>query len=204
MADDFYDDGVPLLRIKGLSGPTATLTGCNYLDPMKVKKRWNHFRVELGDLLISASATRGGIASEVSEETVGAIPYTGIIRIKPRKRGYTKALIPHFLLSSLFDTQIDLLSAGSTIQHFGPSHLGRMKAPLPPLDEQIEIAEKLSSLLYDNTKLSEQTNASIVRLREYRSALITAAVTGQIDPTTHVGTGSTDRQLDALQAEGAI
>jgi type I restriction enzyme S subunit len=201
MAEDFLDDGIPLLRIKGLSGPTATLTGCNYLDPGKVKKRWNHFRVEVGDLLISASATRGGIASEVTEETVGAIPYTGIIRIKPRKRGYTKALIPHFLLSSLFETQIDLLSAGSTIQHFGPSHLSRMKAPLPPEDEQLEIAQELTSLLCANQKLSDHTNASITRLREYRSSLITAAVTGQIEPATHARAGSTDRQLDAMEAD---
>src|SRR5690606_18454648 len=118
MAEDFREEGVPLLRIKGLSGQYATLQGCNYLDRDQVQRRWNHFRVELGDFLISASATRGGIASLVTEEVVGAVPYTGIIRIKPRAKGYLSEIIPYFLLSSLFDTQIDLLSAGSTIQHF--------------------------------------------------------------------------------------
>lgn len=199
LADDFRDEGIPLLRIKGISGATATLDGCNYLDVEKVKNRWSHFQVELGDLLISASATRGGVAAEVDKETVGAVPYTGIIRIKPRRGGYRKELIPHFMLSSLFDAQVELLSAGSTIQHFGPSHLGRMKAPLPPQDEQAEIAEALSSRLQRIQKVEAQTILSMDRLREFRTSLITAAVTGRIDLTSWGKHGNTNRRLDAIQ-----
>ena len=201
LAVDFHDEGIPLLRIKGLSGRYATLDGCNYLDPDKVKTRWKHFRVEVGDYLISASATTGGIATEVTEETAGAVPYTGIIRIKPRRNGYVREIIPLFLLSTLFEEQITLLSAGSTIQHFGPSHLSRMKAPLPPKQEQIQIAQRLSSAMSRTEEATQKVNASIDRLKEYRSALITAAVTGQIDVSTYAKTGSPDRRLDAIQEE---
>jgi type I restriction enzyme S subunit len=38
-------------------------------------------------------------------------------------------------------------------------------------------------------------------LKEYRSALITAAVTGQIDVETHARSGNTDRRVDALEQE---
>lgn len=201
LAVDFHDEGIPLLRIKGLSGRYATLDGCNYLDPNKVKTRWKHFRVEVGDYLISASATTGGIATEVTDETAGAVPYTGIIRIKPRRGGYAREIIPLFLLSTLFEEQITLLSAGSTIQHFGPSHLSRMKAPLPPKEEQIQIAKKLSSAMLRTEEATQKINTSIDRLKEYRSALITAAVTGQIDVTTYAKSGTPDRHLDAIQEE---
>ena len=199
MADDFREEGVPLLRIKGLSGQNSSLKGCNYLDSEKVQKRWKHFRVELGDFLISASATRGGLASLVTEEVVGAVPYTGIIRIKPRASGYVSELIPYFLLSSLFDTQIALLSAGSTIQHFGPTHLGRMKAPLPPQDEQRRIADFLDKRVPLIRAASKQTQDSQSGLKEFRSALITAAVTGQIDVTTWGRQRQTDRRLDRIE-----
>lgn len=199
LADDFREEGIPLLRIKGLSGQYATLKGCNYLDPAKVKKRWNHFRVEVGDFLISASATRGGIASLVTQDVMGAVPYTGIIRIKPRDKGYVSEIIPYFLLSSLFDTQIDLLSAGSTIQHFGPTHLGRMKAPLPPQAEQREIAKFLDKRVPLIRQARAQTIGSQDKLKEFRSALITAAVTGQIDVTMWAKRGQADRQLDEIQ-----
>jgi len=42
---------------------------------------------------------------------------------------------------------------------------------------------------------------SIDRLREFRSALITAAVTGEIDVTTWRRRGSTDRRLDQIEEE---
>ena len=199
LAEDFRDGGVPLLRIKGLSGSHATLQGCNYLNPEKVERRWKHFRVEIGDYLISASATRGGIASLVTEETEGAVPYTGIIRIKPRTKGFISDIIPYFLLSSLFEAQIDLLSAGSTIQHFGPSHLGRMKAPLPPRQEQIQIAIYLDERVPVIQDTRRNTDHSQDRLREFRSTLITAAVTGQIDVTTWRKRGETGRHLDQIE-----
>ena len=50
-------------------------------------------------------------------------------------------------------------------------------------------------------RISKKTNTSIDRLKEYRSALITAAVTGQIDVTTYARSGTTDRRLDAIQEE---
>jgi type I restriction enzyme S subunit len=203
LADDFREEGVPLLRIKGLSGQHASLEGCNYLDPEKVQRRWEHFRVELGDFLISASATRGGIASLVTDEVLGAVPYTGIIRIKPRDKGYVSEIIPYFLLSSLFDTQIDLLSAGSTIQHFGPTHLGRMKAPLAPQEEQRKIAKFLDDRVPLIRGTREQTEDSQSKLKEFRAALITAAVTGQIDVAAWEKRGRTEKILDEIEARSS-
>lgn len=51
------------------------------------------------------------------------------------------------------------------------------------------------------TRVQQSTEKSIDRLKEYRSALITAAVTGQIDVTTYAKSGTPDRRLDAIQVE---
>jgi type I restriction enzyme S subunit len=51
-----------------------------------------------------------------------------------------------------------------------------------------------------NTAMEPIRN-SITRLKEYRSSLITSAVTGQIDVSTYARSGTTDRQLDAIQSE---
>jgi type I restriction enzyme S subunit len=50
-------------------------------------------------------------------------------------------------------------------------------------------------------RATEKTNASIDRLREFRAAIITAAVTGQIDVMTFAKAGSIDSRLDAIQEE---
>lgn len=52
---------------------------------------------------------------------------------------------------------------------------------LPPMDEQRQIAERLGAEASKIDKLANATERSITLLKERRSALIAAAVTGQID-----------------------
>ena len=179
MAVDFRDEGVALLRVASVGGRYATLDGVNYLDPEMANGKWAHFQTELGDLLISASAT-SGIVSEVSEETVGCIPYTGIIRINPLKDETTTDFVRHLLVSDVFLSQIDQLKAGSTIQHFGPYHLGLMTIAKPPLEEQAAIALFLDTEVLQLEKQESAAKRSIELLTEYRAATITNAVTGRV------------------------
>lgn len=53
--------------------------------------------------------------------------------------------------------------------------------PLPSIEEQREIVEFLQRNTASVDSLAEHTNNHISRLREYRSSLISAAVTGQLD-----------------------
>ncbi|BFL66224.1 restriction endonuclease subunit S [Roseomonas mucosa] len=180
MAADFHDEGVPLLRVAGVQGSWASLDGCNYLDPNKVDNRWSHFRLRVGDLVISASATMGTV-SEVGSDTAGAIPYTGLIRLVPNTNFITKSYVRAFTQSILFLRQIEMFKAGAMIQHFGPSHLRQMKILLPPISEQEEIASYLSGQDVKLEKLTAAAEQAIILLRERRAALISAAVTGKID-----------------------
>ena len=179
LAADFRDEGLPLLRVASIGGRFATLDGVNYLDPEMAHEKWGHFLTKPGDLLISASAT-SGIVSEVTETTSGCVPYTGIIRINPIEGMATPVFGRHFLVSGVFLSQIDQLKAGSTIQHFGPHHLGLMVIVAPPLGEQRAIGLHLDQTLDNIKQIEACVSSSIQRLTEYRSAIVTAAVTGQI------------------------
>lgn len=180
MAADFTIDGIPLLRIAGIGRRTATLEGCNYLSSDLVHRRWEHFRVRSGDLLISGSASTG-FCSEVDAEVEGAVPYTGIIVIRPRAKTTEKAFLRWFFLSEAFLTQTELARSGSAIQHFGPSHLSRMHMMVPPLREQLAIAAFLDRETARIAALVAKVREAIDRLEELRTALISAAVTGKID-----------------------
>lgn len=180
MADDFRDDGVPLLRVSGVQGRWATLDGCNYLDPKRVSVRWEHFKVEQGDLLVSASASMGTVC-EVGPEVVGSVPYTGIIKLRGIDGVMLQDFLRHFVVSNPFIVQIDLLKAGATIQHYGPTHLSQMAIVSPPVEEQNKIASFLDRELIRLEDLRKEAESVIDLLRERRSALISAAVTGKID-----------------------
>ena len=71
---------------------------------------------------------------------------------------------------------------------------------MPDNGTQVEIATQFAREEQREITLTKKTTQSIDRLKEYRSALITAAVTGQIDVTSWTKSGTNDHQLDA-QAE---
>ncbi|MCB2407018.1 restriction endonuclease subunit S [Hymenobacter lucidus] len=56
-----------------------------------------------------------------------------------------------------------------------------LMAPFPPINEQREIAAAINQINERSDKMTDITNREIAKLREYRAALITAAVTGRID-----------------------
>ncbi|MCQ0090928.1 restriction endonuclease subunit S [Roseovarius sp. M141] len=179
MAVDFHDSGVPLIRISGVRGRQVTLEGCNFLSTAKVRRKWDHFKLSEGDLVISGSASTGFV-SEVGPEAAGAILYTGLIKLKIKRASIEKRYLEHFLSSDLFNVQVELLKAGSTIAHYGPSHLGRMFVVLPPVDEQPEISVYCDGL---NARVGEAISIKqdqIAALKEYKASLINAAVTGKI------------------------
>ena len=141
---DFRESGIPLIRISGLQTEKVLLTGCDYLDEEMVKNKWEHFKLELGDVVLCTSASIGK-ASIVGHEAAGAIPYTGQIRFK-----MSEAIIRDYFLylatSSIYLDQVNKMKTGNCIQHYGPTHLKEVYIPLPPITEQKKIVDKLKVL----------------------------------------------------------
>jgi len=70
---------------------------------------------------------------------------------------------------------------------------------LPSYDEQVRISDYIDRIIGKTEHLIEITQDSIDRLNEFRTALITAVVTGQIDVATWGKRGETDRRLDQIE-----
>jgi type I restriction enzyme S subunit len=159
MAVDFREQGIPLIRLAGLERGADLLAGCNYLSPDDVRKRWPHFRLRHGDTLLSSSATLGRIAV-VDEQAEGAIPYTGIIRMRSSSPLLDDGFLRYLLEGSDFSAQLEAAGVGSVIRHFGPMHLRRMTLMLPPVEEQRAIACILGAL-DDKIELHRKMNETL-------------------------------------------
>lgn len=94
-------------------------------------------------------------------------------------------LLSEFLLYSIYGglarERISEKSKGSTVGHLRVGEVGELPLLLPPLDEQHDIIGCLNEELSKLQKLAAESERAISLMSERRSALISAAVTGQID-----------------------
>ncbi len=78
-------------------------------------------------------------------------------------------------------SQLGSLATGSTALGLKASKLGQLNVCLPPMNEQISITNYLESQSLKFDTLITQAQRAIELLKERRTALISAAVTGKID-----------------------
>ena len=77
--------------------------------------------------------------------------------------------------------ELETMATGNVLRILNTERLGAIKYPIPPLGEQATIATFLDHETTRIDTLISLTERSIELLKEKRSALITAAVTGKID-----------------------
>ena len=90
-------------------------------------------------------------------------------------------LRPEYLLYVFQSMQSEFsrLTMGSTHQTIYMPDVGRFSAPIPPISEQDEIVRSIREQTVKLDALVERVHQAIDRLKELRTALISAAVTGK-------------------------
>jgi type I restriction enzyme S subunit len=93
--------------------------------------------------------------------------------------------MPAYLVAVLKGAKDYLVSLADSSAHgtkkLETETLGRFEVPVPPLDEQQQIVEHISTETAKIDRLRTATENSIALLKERRAALIAAAVTGQLE-----------------------
>ena len=96
-------------------------------------------------------------------------------------------LIPEYLLRVFDAMQGELvrLTMGATLRTIGMPDVKTLITPVPDVLEQAQIVALLRRETAAVDALVAKINEAIAHLNEYRTALISAAVTGQIDVRNH-------------------
>mgnify|MGYP001499242559 CR=1 FL=1 len=141
--------------------------------------------IKMDDLLISRANTRElvGSAAVVENDYPRLLLCDKLYRVRLDKSNASSLFLAYYLASSAARGQIELAATGasSSMVNIGQSTILEMPIALPSLAEQIGIAESIRHELDRLKSLSDEADAAIMLLKERRSALISAAVTGKID-----------------------
>ena len=138
-----------------------------------------------GDILISRSNTPdrvGDVALVLADRPLLLIPDL-LYRAQIDTHSMSPAFVCLFLLSKSARAQIEADARGSSgsMVKLGQSHVRDWFVPCPPLAEQCAVADFLACETARIDNMIAKIVTAIDRLLEYRTALITAAVTGKID-----------------------
>lgn len=146
-----------------------------------------HLLLRQGDLLFNRTNSvdqiaKVGLVNYEPEEPLTFASYLVRIRVNHRVK-------PHFLVALLNSSLFLKFVRRNAIPAIGQANLsprryGEIHIPLPPKNEQEAIIKWLDRVAQTSNPLREQIQRSITLMKERRSALITAAVTGQAPPTT--------------------
>ena len=93
-----------------------------------------------------------------------------------------------FLQSSQIGLYFDYSVTGTTIFNLSLESIRRMPIAVPPFNEQSEINLRVAERIAHHDGLLAEAQRAIDLLQERRTALISAAVTGQIDVRAAVAT----------------
>ncbi len=177
-AEDYISGGVPLVNPAHMvDGKIVREDKCTVDDATQV--RLVRHQLKEGDLVCARRGELGRCAV-VRAEHDGWLCGTGSLRISFSTE--LSAEFACFLISSDgFKGELSLASRGSTMENLNPDTIGSVHVPVPPVKEQSQILKMIADMSQRLDSLESLAIAKSELLQERRTALISAAVTGNID-----------------------
>lgn len=178
---NFPDEGVPFVSAEAVSGGRINFEKIRGYISLEDHVRYSaKYKPQLHDIyMVKSGATTGVTAIVESENEFNIWSPLAAIRCNKQKAA------PFFVLAALrsrnFQEGVKLNWSFGTQQNIGMGVLGDLPVALPPISEQGEISAFLACELPKLDVLSVEAERAIALLKERRTALIAAAVTGQID-----------------------
>jgi len=177
VADDYR---FPVASIRECQGATVDLSACNYttaefFEHLRAGDRAPH----AGDLLFIRNVSVGlvsVVAADLPEFAMGQ--ETVLLR---RKSDVHPAFLRYALVGAEARHAIEGAMIGSTFRRINVPAIRSLPVPTPLIDEQRRIAAQLDQQTAKIDTMIAETERFIELSKERRAALITAAVTGQID-----------------------
>jgi type I restriction enzyme S subunit len=176
---DYVDDGILFLSTRNVKVDRWSLGDAKFISESDYQEFCKRVVPEIGDVLYTKGGTTG-IARVVDIEQPFHV-WVHIAVLKLRR----ELVSPHFLAHSLNSApcygQSQLFTRGATNNDLGLNRMVNIVLALPPMEEQLRIVEHIENEVGQIDTLADEVRAGLDHLQEYRTALISAAVTGQID-----------------------
>ena len=178
-AADYITGGIPIINPANLIAGTLVPDPDRTVDEPTTNRLGIHKLLQ-GDILF---ARRGdvGRCGLVGKQHEGWLCGTGCLRMRPCPDSAESSYLLNLLSTQGVGDWLGNESVGSTMQNLNTSIIGRIPVAIPGLSEQCRISEFLDCETTKIDALVAKVQEAIDRLKELRTAVISAAVTGKVD-----------------------
>ena len=176
----YADEGAPFLRMTNVTsqGVELDLDDLRFVSLEGVTEGTRTSVLD-GDILITITAELGAVAI-VRKDIEGAYINQHLALFRPYAALCCSDFLVNFLSTDMARAQFMVSGQGGTKKGLGFEQVNNVVAGFPPLEEQISIGDACTNIWRRYEPIERSLEASIKQLKGYRSALITAAVTGQV------------------------
>jgi type I restriction enzyme S subunit len=173
--------GYPLLSVRNIvDGRFIRLPDDSLVSEADFRILERAFAVKENDVVLAVvGATLGKVAIVSAMEPFTIQRSVAVLRPRPGLLHYE--YLAHFLASRPFQSLLWKNTGFSAQPGIYLGALASFHLPVPPTQEQLQIVESLRLGVERIDSLISKVRTAIDRLRELRTALISAAVTGKID-----------------------
>ncbi|HRH85683.1 MAG TPA: hypothetical protein PLO41_02440 [Rubrivivax sp.] len=141
------------------------------------------FALSAGDVVLGMDRPFVGDGTRVARISAADLPCLLLQRVASIHP--SPGLLPGYLIelleSSLFVHHIGPETTGVSVPHISPGQVCDFRVPVPPISEQLGIVRMIEEAVGKTEALTSDASTAVALLLERRTALISAAVTGQID-----------------------
>lgn len=182
-SEHYTDEGALVVRLQNIRAGLFNTGEPVFLDEHYFLKELRGHEVKENDLLVAGLGDDNNLLGRACVAPAGL----GLALVKAdcfRFRLDTERAVPEFVawqLSAGAGYDAGVLATGTTRSRIPLSIMSSRKLGLPPVEEQTVIAAFIARENAKLDSLKAESERAIALLKERRSALIAAAVTGQID-----------------------
>jgi type I restriction enzyme S subunit len=173
----YVPKGIPCLRSINIS--SGKIKDKNLVFISEESNELNRKSIIFKDDIVLVRTGRAGVAVIVTEEYHGA-NCVDLLVIRKSAQLISKYLLM-YLSSYAAKTDVGFNSVGAIQAHYNTSTLANLVLPIPPINEQHLILEKLQLDLEPLNKSMAKVKREVELIREYRIRLIADVVTGKLD-----------------------
>lgn len=178
-SSEYVTEGIPVINPSHIVNGVLTPDESVSVDA-DTAERLSSYRLRQGQLVVGRRGEMGRCGI-VPEEGNGWICGTGCLVVVPNHKLVDASYLQLVVSSRASRDWLSLESVGSTMENLNEEILGRLPGFFPDLYEQRRRVSCAQSAKRSHGALLLHVTEHLARLREYRSSLISATVTGQLD-----------------------